>query len=45
MYYEQAGMFAIPLLNHEQLSKLHRMAFGIPRIDDSVYNCEQILGK
>ena len=29
MYHAQAGMFAIPLLNHKQLAKLHGMAFGI----------------
>ena len=45
MYHRQAGMFAIPLLNNEQLAKLHGTAFGIPRIDDSVYKCELILGK
>ena len=45
MYQAQAGMFAISLLNREQLVKLHGMAFGIPRFDDSVYKCELILGK
>ena len=45
MYHAQAGMFAILMLNHEQLAKLHGMALGIPRIDESVYKCEPILGK
>ena len=45
MYHAQAGMLAIPLLNHEQLAKLHGMAFGIPRIDDSVYKYEPTPGK
>ena len=38
-------MFATPPLNHEQLAKLHGMAFAMPRIDDSVYKCEPIPGK
>ena len=45
MYHSQVGMFAIPLLDHTQLRKLYGMAFGIPRIDDDVYNCEPIPGK
>ena len=45
MYHSQVGMFAIPLLDHTQLRKLYGMAFGIPRIDDDVYKCEQIPGK
>ena len=35
-------MFSIPFLDHEQLARLHGMAFGIPRIEDSVYKCELI---
>ena len=48
MYHSQMGMFAIimiPPFDHEQLARLHGMAFGIPRIDDFVYKCEQIPGK
>ena len=32
----QAGVFAIPLLNREQLAKLRGMILDIPRINDSV---------
>ena len=42
MYYSPVGMFAIPLLDHEQLARLHGMAFGIPSIDDDVDKCEPI---
>ena len=38
-------MFAIPFLDHEQLARLHGMAFGIPSINGSVYKCEPIPGK
>ena len=42
MYHSQVGMFAIPHLDHEQLARLHGMALGIPRTNDSVYKCEPI---
>ena len=29
---------------HEQLARLHGMAFGISRINDDVYKCEPIPG-
>ena len=35
-------MFTIPCLDHEQLARLHGMAFGMTRIDDPVYKCEPI---
>ncbi len=45
IYYAQAGMFAIPPLEHGQLASLLGASFGIPRIDFSIYKCEPIVGK
>ena len=40
MYYDQRGMFALPeTIPYKDILRLHSMALGIPRINDSAYTC------
>ena len=44
MYFVQFDVFEIPPIDHNNLQRLHSMAFCIPRIDD-VYKCVQTPGQ